>query len=223
MVCGRGHSFYGASRGRIVIAALLFITAFAFAEKREIVVLQTADVHAEMEQWPRLATLIKSEYKAGRTLLIDCGDTVQGSLLAILTKGTSPLKPILALPYDVWVPGNHELDFGYAAYIDFCKAASDRLLCANFQLPGQAQPAGWKVFERNGARIAVIGMQASFFRNWLVGKTANQFRCEKARDVLKRVLPKVCAEKPDAIILAIHQGWLESPDKRGVNEVHEIA
>ena len=202
---------------------LLFFAILCFAETHEVTILQTADTHAEMEQWLRLATLIHREYRPNQTLLIDCGDTVQGSLMATLTKGEAPLRPILLLPYDVWTAGNHELDFGYSVYVDFCSAAGEKYICANFQLPGQAKPPAWRIFERNGARLAVIGMQASYFRNWLVGKTASQFRCEKAKEVLKRILPEICAEKPDAIILALHQGWLESPDKRGVNEVHEIA
>ncbi len=202
---------------------VLFLSLAIFAAQREVTILQTADTHAEMNQWLRLATLIRREYRPKQTLLVDCGDVVQGSLMATITQGEAAMRPIQVLPYDVWVPGNHELDYGYSAYIGFCKSVGDKLLCANFQLPGQARPPAWRLFDVNDARLAVIGMQASFFRNWLVGKTADQFRCEKAREAVARLLPDVCAQKPDAIILAIHQGWMESPDKRGVNEVHEIA
>ena len=202
---------------------VLLLPLLLFAEQREVTILQTADTHAEMTQWLRLATLIRREYRPKQTLLVDCGDVVQGSLMATITQGEAAMRPLQVLPYDVWVPGNHELDYGYSAYIDFCKSVGDKLLCANFQLPGQPRPPAWRLFEVNGARLAVIGMQASFFRNWLVGKTASQFRCEKAREAVARLLPDICAQKPDAIVLAIHQGWTETPDKRGVNEVHEIA
>ena len=201
---------------------ILFLSLLLWAERQEITILQTADTHAEMTQWLRLATLIRREYRPKQTLLIDCGDVVQGSLMATITQGEAAMRPIKLLPYDVWVPGNHELDYGYSAYVGFCNSVGNKLLCANFQLPDQARPPAWRLFEVNGARLAVIGMQASFFRNWLVGKTASQFRCEKAREVVARILPDICSQKPDGIILATHQGWLESPDKRGVNEVREL-
>ncbi len=202
---------------------ILLLPLLLWAELCEVTILQTADTHAEMERWLHLATLIRREYRPKQTLLVDCGDAVQGSLMATITQGEAAMRPLQVLPYNVWVPGNHELDYGYNAYIGFCKSVGDKLLCANFQLPGQARPPAWKLFDVNGARLAVIGMQASFFRNWLVGKTASQFRCEKAREAVARLLPDICAQKPDAIILAIHQGWTESTDKRGVNEVREIA
>ena len=53
---------------------VLLLPLLLFAEQREVTILQTADTHAEMTQWLRLATLIRREYRPKQTLLVDCGD-----------------------------------------------------------------------------------------------------------------------------------------------------
>lgn len=218
---------------RCTLLVFLAFAALLLGEVRELVLLQTADTHASLFQetdgapcWPRLATLIRREIASvpnGGYLLIDCGDAVQGSMAATLSDGMAGFAPLLALPYDVIVPGNHELDFGRQNYRRFCELAGDRLLAGNFYLPEQPRPGSYKIFERNGVKVAVIGMQASFYRNWLMKDDAEQCHIEKAVPVIRRVLPEILSKRPDVIVLATHQGWLQGSDKRGVNEVNEIA
>lgn len=211
----------------------LLLAVCAFAAQVEITVLQTTDTHSSLtaEDRPggkpnvlKLASLIKAEKaKDNEALLIDCGDCVQGSISSSITRGMAGLQPFLLLPYDVWVPGNHEMDYGVERFGDFCEAAGDKLLCGNLHIKGGRGYPAWRMIERKGARIAVIGMSASYYRHWLLAQDFAKIECTMAADALAKVLPEVVAAKPDAIVLAIHQAWFEGKDPRGVNEVNDIA
>ena len=199
-------------------------------------ILQTTDIHAYVEGtdrlpegggWLRIATLVRREREAhggDRTLLIDCGDTCQGGLAAQLSKGEVGTNLLTAVDYDVWVPGNYELDFGVRRLWELAAGQSSRLLCGNLslQIDGQEHTfSAWRLFERGGARIAVIGATASYLEQWLWGRDLEGYRVDKATALLARVLPEVMQAKPHLIVLAIHQGWL-SEDRRRVNEVADL-
>lgn len=222
-----------------LLVGLLCTFVAGGADLTDVVVLQTTDIHGFITYsdvdtegaggWLRIATLIERQRRRHgreRVLLIDCGDTVSGCIDAVPSGGNIAVEMLKALNYDVWVPGNHELDFGSRRCAEFCRAAGDRVLCGNLVLRPEPDaddirfPA-WRMFDKGGARIAVIGMSASYVRHWYWGDAAKGFEAYKAVDAITRVIGDIRAESPDAVILAIHQGWLPK-DTRGVNEVSEI-
>jgi 2',3'-cyclic-nucleotide 2'-phosphodiesterase/3'-nucleotidase len=232
----------------------------------EIEILVTTDLHGHLEHsaaddnsggWLRLATLIRRERAAfggDRTLLVDCGDTTQGTFDAAASKGETGILALKMLAYDGWVPGNHELDYGVPCLREFIVATQGIGLAGNLELadsanrdaeaaptlpsdstvtqpdrhtatsvaPGFHRPPAWKLIERGGVRVAVIGVTASYMDQWFFGKAADGCRVEKALATVARVLPEIHRARPDVIVLAAHQGWLPN-DVRGVNELAEIA
>jgi 2',3'-cyclic-nucleotide 2'-phosphodiesterase (5'-nucleotidase family) len=160
-----------------------------------------------------------------RTLLVDCGDTCQGSFAARVSEGRVGIAMLQSLAVDAWVPGNHDLDFGPARLLEWSRSERLPVLCGNLTLVLAGQRHGfpaWQCFARGGARVAVIGATASYLRHWLWGETARQIEVETAVALLDRVLPEVLRAQPDLVVLATHQGYLET-DPRAVNEVREIA
>jgi len=93
-------------------AAALFSASAGDAKSSvaRLAILQTTDLHGYIlpnEESPgvlKLASLIKREYEPGKTLLIDCGDTFEGSFETAQTRGEIMLPVMNALPYDAWVP-----------------------------------------------------------------------------------------------------------------------
>lgn len=218
------------------LAALLLGLSLCRGAPVEILVLQTADVHAAVGtavlpgegDARRLATTVRRlrrAHGAERTLVVDCGDTLQGSFAARMTGGRIGLAVLADLAPDAWVPGNHDLDFGATALLAWSQSRQLPILCGNLSIVQDGRrhtfPA-WRRVERGGARIALIGATASYLRNWLSEDNARELRVETAAAVLERVLPEVLRDQPDLVILATHQGWLET-DPRAVNEVHDIA
>lgn len=225
-------------RVRIPACLALFVLCLAhgWGAAVDLLVLQTADVHAAVGtailpdegDARRLATTLRRLRRAHgpeRTLVVDCGDTCQGSFAARMTGGRIGIAVLESLAPDAWVPGNHDLDFGPAALLAWSQSRRLPILCGNLVIVQDGRrhafPA-WRCFERGGARIAVIGATASYMRNWLADDTAREMQVETAAAVLERVLPDVLRQPPDLLILATHQGWLET-DPRAVNEVHDIA
>lgn len=200
-------------------------------------ILHTSDLHANLSGNPQapagllpLATLLEErrrEAPQGACLLVDTGDSVQGSLEAVLSRGMAILPWLETLSYDAWVPGNHDFDFGPTAFLAFARSLSSRLLCGNLRLlspteefPGGEFP-GWRLFVVGEAKVALIGMTASFLPHWFPD-FSRHFQVESVRHALARLMPQILAEHPDLIILALHQGWMEQ-DPRGVNEVRGLA
>jgi 2',3'-cyclic-nucleotide 2'-phosphodiesterase (5'-nucleotidase family) len=218
------------------LALLVLGLALCRGEPVDLLVLETADVHAAVGtpvlpqegDARRLATTLRRlrrTHGPDRTLVVDCGDTCQGSFAARMTGGRIGLAVLAELAPDVWVPGNHDLDFGADTLLEWIQSRHLPILCGNLAIlrAGQrhAFPA-WRGFERAGARVVVIGATASYMSKWLGEEGSRQMQVESAAAVLDRVLPEILQGQPDLLILATHQGWLES-DPRAVNEVHDIA
>lgn len=212
---------------------LLLVATSLFADIREIHILQTADIHTQFLPTTHgtggllaAATVIQqARERCGtqNTLLIDCGDTTQGTLAASLTRGQAGIIPLHALNYDAWVPGNHEFDYGLPAFLDFMRQTSDIALCANLTVQGHPPFTPWKLFTRNGVNIAVIGLTSSYMKNWLLPDTAAHITIHHYRTLLTQLLADIRPHRPHAIIIAAHQGWQPGTDARGVNNINDIA
>ena len=214
----------------------LFFGFGLFAGKKvKVRILATTDMHHYIEEGDnkgaggllRVATLIKNHRRnlgEGKVLLLDSGDTIQGSISALATKGEAVVDLINHLRFDAWVLGNHELDFGVPQLSRLLKKTKVPVLAGNFRLtkPYDKKFTSWKIYSKNGAKICVIGMQASYLKHWFKGRLYEDYEVEKAYDHILKDMPDILQEKPDMIILAIHHGFLFK-DKRGVNEVKEIA
>ena len=215
-----------------------FLIFFSFSTtlfSQTIHIIQTTDIHSAIfdqeghggGSWLRLSSEIKklrAQHGKNNTLLIDCGDTIQGSLSGYLSQGEAAIDMLNHLNYDAWVPGNHELDFGSQRFMDLCKKVKVPTLSANFRFTNNKAPTflPWKIYKRAGKKICVIGMQASFLAHWSFGSQYEDCEVQPAFDTLKELLPSIMKQDPDFIILAMHHG-LSSNDKRGVNEALKIS
>ncbi|MCF6174316.1 MAG: metallophosphoesterase [Victivallaceae bacterium] len=198
---------------QLTIWLLLIGYNLSAAPEQTLVILQTTDIHChltgEEDNWLKLATIIRHErLSAGRdnVLLIDCGDTVAGTFTATRTRGGIAVKILNALQYDVWIPGNHDYDFGIAALLKYHRDFSGRMLAANLQITGHDRKplAGWKIFNRNGIKIAVIGLslpdsEKNYWRD-------DTFTVISGLNVMPQVMDKINRHQPDVIILAAHCG-----------------
>jgi 5'-nucleotidase/UDP-sugar diphosphatase len=221
----------------VVIACALSV----LAEIVNVRILQTTDLHGQVmpdadtgASWLRVAKLVEMQrqrFGAENVVLIDCGDTVQGSFEAYFTQGEIAAQLLAAMDYDVWVPGNHEIDFGTERFLELAEIVGhDRIVCNNFRVLSRREGAAaavefmsWKRIERAGAKIAVIGATTSYLDNWHWGRNVMSYEVVPALDMLGKTLAEIHdVGDVDMIVLAIHQGWMTGDD-RGVNEVAEIA
>ena len=182
---------------RLLPALLLFAASVCGGE---VEILCTTDLHGRAEEFAALAPALRGGPAAVR---IDCGDTLQGTLLSRLNDGRAMIDLLNLFRYDVWVPGNHDFDFGDAALFGAANRFKGRTLGAEYR-NGAFRPAAWTLLERGRYRIAVVGMTDPKMPERLPPGSGWEFTPD--RDALARVMPEVLAAKPDLIVLAWHAG-----------------
>ncbi len=192
---------------------LLFCTAGICLYATRLTVLSTTDLHGNVtgnhRGMLRVAYLIEQQkklYPADSLLLIDCGDTTQGTFSSMVFQGELMIKCLNYLKYDVWAIGNHDFDYGLAVIKKRMREFSGVSLAANLDGPYLAEVhASWKMFTKNGIKVAVIGLtQPEMSKTVLIADRV--FETITFGAALKRIMPGIRAARPDVIILAQHQG-----------------
>ncbi len=190
----------------------------------ELVILYTSDTHAYFNSrdggWLKLAPLIRREFRnPADTLLIDCGDTLQGTLEGAFDKGASAVKVLNDLKYDVWVVGNHDMEFGFPALRTRTAEFTGAVLAGNLVTPGgKTEFASWKMFERAGLKVAVIGMTLPNMHDDIRFADELQAHSGGIIDDIAAIMPEIRAAKPDLIVLAMH-----SPQYAADFSVYDVA
>ncbi len=170
--------------------AALAVAAVASAgspEIRTVTLLHTSDLHGQVlpvdhrtggdhpGSLARVATLvgeIRSE-AAGPVLVLDSGDTIQGTLLERYAHVEWGLEsPTVAtmnrIGYDAMAVGNHEFNFGLDVLARARRQAAFPFLSANVVDEGTGEPAfdPYRVVETDGIRIGILGLTTPGVPRW---------------------------------------------------------
>jgi 2',3'-cyclic-nucleotide 2'-phosphodiesterase (5'-nucleotidase family) len=186
-----------------------------------IVLLHTNDFHGAIEAEEEgagergglvnLVSLI-DEVRAqdpGRTLLLDAGDTFQGTYVSNSTQGEVVMAAMNLAGYDAWTLGNHEFDWGQEVLQARISEASFPVLAANVQnatsgeVWEQVQP--FAILQAGAARVAVLGL--SYPDTPVINRPENvaglAFR--GAEETVTAYLPEL-EEQADLIVVLSHAG-----------------
>ncbi len=179
------------------------------AAPKKLTILQTTDIHGSIgdEKSPGLLQIAGAAERIKPDLWIDCGDLTQGSFSATLDAGASMAEALNAAGCDIWVPGNHDFDYGVETLAK--RIGSFRRVSLAANMKSNAFPmktSAWKMFERQGVKVAVIGIVPPYLGLWIEPKKLTGLELESPDAALERVMPEVMASKPDMIVLAIHLG-----------------
>lgn len=155
----------------LVSAAALFaaLALPAFAEPVKVTLLLTNDIYkldgaGERGGFARLAGVVEAERaKGGHLIYAHAGDTISPSLMSSFDQGKHVIDLLNTTPPDVFVPGNHEYDFGREVFLTRMGEAKFPLFAANLLgADGKAPPgfAATKIYDFDGARIGLVGLTA---------------------------------------------------------------
>ncbi len=150
-------------------------------------------------------------------LLIDCGDTIPGSIIGAISNGRAAASLLNVLEYDAWIIGNHDLEFGFNTLLDIAADSSADIMAANLIPERKNNFIKWKLYEKNGIKIAVIGLTSPHIKEWLWGDKVKNFKLVPTIKTMDSVMPDVLKSKPDVLILAIHQGRFSPARLKGFN------
>lgn len=158
-----------------VVFMLLCCGALAqAAQKDEIVILHTNDMHCAFERTVDEAGKVqglgfagvaayKKEMQAlhdARVTLVDAGDAIQGGAVGTLSKGAYLVELMNVAGYDFAIPGNHEFDYGMENFLSLARSAAKyTYLSANFlDARGKAVFAPYAVVDYGNAKVAYVGV-----------------------------------------------------------------
>ena len=109
----------------------------------------------------RLAAVVKAERaKGGHVVFAHAGDTLSPSLMSGLDRGEHIISLTNMVPPDIFVPGNHEFDFGKATFLRRMGEARFPLFAANLRDRDGGPIPGFKdrtIVTFDGVRIGLIG------------------------------------------------------------------
>ena len=175
-------------------------------------IIQTSDLHGSLDhgRLTRTAALVERETLSGggpeKTLRIDCGDLIQGSYAMTLPEGRALMFQVLnLLKFDVFIPGNHDFEFGSGILLPLLRQFRGAVLALNLDWPGSpVRP--WQCFRRNDLKIAVIGIAYPSLDRMFMPEVLGRARPLSVAEQLDRIIPEVMRVRPDVIILAVHAG-----------------
>ena len=169
-----------------------------------------AKAYGKLGGLDRMTTLIKAirAERAGKTLLLDGGDTWQGSYTSLQTRGDDMVTAMNALGVDA-MTGHWEFTYGQDRVKELRAKLKFPFLCNNVRdnTFGEAVFEGTKIFERNGLQIGVIGQAFPYtpianprwqMPDWSFG--IDEDGVQKAVDGLR-------AKNVDLVVLLSHNGF----------------
>jgi 2',3'-cyclic-nucleotide 2'-phosphodiesterase (5'-nucleotidase family) len=151
--------------GAFSFAALFSGAAFAQGAAK-ITFLLTNDLYKISEEkgrggMARLAAIVKAERaKGGAVLFVHAGDAFSPSLMSGFDQGEHMVALLNEMTLDVFTPGNHEFDFGKAAYLQRTSEAKFPIYAANLRDgAGQILPnhKDGEIQELAGLKVGVVG------------------------------------------------------------------
>lgn len=182
------------------------------AEQVSLVVLQSTDIHGS-GAIANLAAWIEQERQADPELLVvDCGDLSRGSFAASVDGGASMVSVLNACRYDAWVPGNHEFRIGAKAFRrNLDRFTAGAVLAANLKFDDPAAAPKrpvlpWKLFERRGLKIAIIGLTSSYYDDWFSPVPYAGLNLLSPAEVLPPLIAEIRQAGADLVFVAAHLG-----------------
>ncbi len=220
-----------ATRTAIVLTALMMTLSPVMAKNKrvEIRIIQTSDVHgcffpydfiSRKEKDGTLARVstyvnrLREEY-GKNLLLLDNGDILQGQPTCYYSNYINTDIPNVAaevvnyLQYDAETIGNHDVETGHAVYDKWTRELNCPLLGANVIDTKTGEPyfKPYTIIERDGMKIAVMGMLTPAIPNWLNEELWKGMRFEEMVSCAKKWMRHLKqTEHPDIVIGLFHSG-----------------
>lgn len=197
---------------------------------KQIRIMHTSDVHGALfthdfiENGPAKGSLAKvyalvkkeRERQGNNLILLDGGDVLQGQPTAYYYNFVVPERPHLVaramnlMGYDAMCIGNHDLETGHGVYDRFCKECNFPILGANVLDENSGAPyfTPYVMIEREGVRVAVLGLLTAAIPHWLPKNLWSGMSVENMLESARKWSEYILnVEKPDLLIGLFHSGW----------------
>ncbi len=215
--------------------------------KNRIRILATSDLHGSIYPYSyadgsetaqgmaRLSTLIQS-LRDDNTLLIDNGDTLQGTPLTYFHyryhhDWICPMTTVMNLMgYDYVNIGNHDFDYGEQALQNHLNLLKAPCITSNVSISGTPLGPNYVIREIGGKKLAIFGVITQYVPHWEAKKNIRHSKFRDAYETAAKTVELIRGlEKPDYVIGVYHGGFERDlkngypvGDLTGENEGYEM-
>lgn len=221
-----------------IIGALLWFFAAvpcaAQENKKNISILYTGDTHGHLQSFYHESSkpvggiakraiyfAEKRRHKSMIWLTLDSGDALSGTALSDVFQGYLDIQAMNKLKYDAMALGVHDFDYGVGILRQRMGEAEFPILSANLfdTSSGQTLAQPYVVLEREGIRIAILGLTTGNLANLVASENLAGISVNDPVQTAKLLMPQISAEA-DIIIALTHLGI--NDDIRLASQVPEI-
>lgn len=198
------------------------------------------DQRAQKTSLANVSSFLRQLREEGvQPVLVDVGDNLQGDNAAYYYNYVATDVPHIYprivdyLGYDAIVVGNHDIEAGHDVFDRIGRELKVPYLAANAAFdrdengvadmdedPKHKQVSDsyfvpYCVVERDGVRIAIVGMTNGNIKSWLSSNIWHGIDFQMIHDIAQRQIDQVIArEKPQLVVLAVHSGTgTDLPDR----------
>lgn len=215
-----------------LIYAWLFCLTLSVAAQEKVVklkIVQTSDVHGNYypynfitrQEWKgslaRIYSFVEKERREYKDnlILLDNGDILQGQPTAYYYNYIDTVSPHLCaemmnyMKYDAGNMGNHDVETGRAVFDRWIGTCDFPVLGANIIDTSTGKPhlPPYKVLERDGVKIVVLGMITPAIPAWLSENLWRGLRFDDMEETARKWMKIIRAkENPDVVIGLFHAG-----------------
>ena len=221
------------------------LAAEADTGEKHLTILGTSDMHGNIwgfsyednsetanNGMARLYTYIQQvRAENPNTILIDAGDDIQGTIMTddIYNKTPEEPHPVITamnyMGYDAMTLGNHEFNWGIPTMQTILSQAEFPVLAANVtDADGElVTGAGWTIVERDGVKVAIIGVVTPDVPIWDGGKEGIDEATYEAANVAVSAAIDEISEEADVIVVSAHMGmYAEFDEENGSDSAQKI-
>lgn len=178
---------------------------------------ETTDTHGAFAEFANDAAVISQMKRelGDHLILLDNGDNMQGTPYQYCSNRDAEHPNLVSaflnfFPYDVAGVGNHDVEAGKAVFDRVYSEVQLPVVCANVIDETTGEPY-WKpyvVLERDGFKIAVLGLLTPYVVTWVPERLRPGLRFDQAEDAAAYWVKKIReTEHPDLMVGLFHSGW----------------
>lgn len=164
----------------------------------------------------RVSSYVKEQReKYENVILMDNGDILQGQPVAYYYNYMDTISEHVCaamlnyMKYDVGTMGNHDVETGHAVYDRWVRQCNFPVLGANIvdNKTGKPYLSPYQVIEKEGVKIAILGMITPAIPSWLPEQLWSGLHFEDMEDCARKWV-KIIREKenPDVLVGLFHAG-----------------
>ena len=211
----------------IILTAIL---ASCSTKDTTLTLLETTDTHGRYDEFANDAYIIK-QMKAelgNRLILLDNGDDMQGTAFQYCSNQDTEHPNLISevinyFPYDVACVGNHDIEAGRKVFDRVYAETKVPVLAANVidEATGEPYFTPYIVLERDGFKIAVLGLLTPYVVTWVPDRLRPGLRFEQLEAAAEKWVNLIREkEHPDLMVGLLHSGW--EPQVQNLPEDHPL-